>query len=137
MTEPTCERCHHPASWHRHDDTSGVDDCLPGTLDAQRGTKPLAKFRCLGYDCERPGYPSGTPETRCGCLDFVREEPSRPQEPRSTLTNIRALVKEARKTHTVHRGNGPHCTCNEASTEHALALIAHLASHPSGEEKAR
>jgi hypothetical protein len=66
-----CLVCRHPASWHRHDDegclSSHPQPCsLPGTLDAQRG----APFRCLGYDCDAPGFPGGTPETRCGCTDF-------------------------------------------------------------------
>jgi hypothetical protein len=55
-----CARCKHPASWHRHDDA-----------DSHAPTDPDCPFRCLGYDCERPGFPGGTPETRCGCPDFV------------------------------------------------------------------
>jgi hypothetical protein len=74
--EMRCGRCQHPDHWHRHDDEACLSThpqpcALPGTLDAQRGA-PLAPFRCLGYDCERPGLHGGTPETRCGCPDFVR-----------------------------------------------------------------
>lgn len=70
-----CANCGHPADWHRHDDEGCLSKhpqpcSLPGTLDAQQGA-PLAPFRCLGYDCERPGYPAGTPDTRCGCPDYV------------------------------------------------------------------
>ncbi len=70
-----CKRCGHPDHWHRHSD----EDCLSkhpqpcslaGTLDAQQGA-PLAPFRCLGYDCEAPGPVRGTPESRCGCPDFI------------------------------------------------------------------
>lgn len=57
-----CRRCHHPESWHRHDDA-----------DSTPPTDPACQFRCLGYDCELPGYPGGTPESRCGCPDFVNE----------------------------------------------------------------
>lgn len=60
-----CARCRHPQSWHRHDDvacrTTHPQPCHPST----------APFRCLGYDCEMPGFPGGTPETRCGCPTFV------------------------------------------------------------------
>lgn len=73
-TEKVCRRCAHPQSWHRHDDEACLSThpqpcSLPGTLDAQNGA-PLAPFRCLGYDCDLPGFPGGTPETRCGCPDF-------------------------------------------------------------------
>lgn len=72
-----CRRCQHPQGWHRHDDeqclkTHPQPCSLAGTFDAQHGA-PRAPFRCLGYDCERPGFPGGTPETRCGCPDFVHE----------------------------------------------------------------
>lgn len=63
---PPCRRCKHSADWHRHDDvgchTTHPQPCEPNT----------APFRCLGYDCERPGFPAGTPETRCGCLAYVK-----------------------------------------------------------------
>ncbi len=49
-----CQRCKHPDHWHRHDDA-----------------KETQEFRCLGYDCDRPGFAAGTTETRCGCPDFV------------------------------------------------------------------
>jgi hypothetical protein len=55
-----CGRCNHPSSWHRHDDA-----------DPTPPTDPACTFRCLGYDCEAPGFPGGTPETRCGCPDFI------------------------------------------------------------------
>lgn len=53
----TCARCGHPADWHRADDSQ---------------TCPMEewKFRCIGYDCEKPGFVYGTPESRCGCPDF-------------------------------------------------------------------
>lgn len=53
-----CKRCGHPDHWHRHD-------------DANNDPPETAPFRCLGYDCDKPGFPAGTPETRCGCPDFV------------------------------------------------------------------
>lgn len=64
MPDRLCSRCEHPDHWHRHDD----EGCLskhPQPYDA-----PL---RCLGYDCEREGFRAGTPETRCGCPDFVED----------------------------------------------------------------
>lgn len=61
-----CDRCEHPASWHRVDDADG--GVLPGTLDAQEG-RPLAKFRCIGYDCMEGG--SRPPKHRCTCPDYV------------------------------------------------------------------
>ncbi len=61
---PRCQRCHHPQSWHSHDDqaclTRHPQPCVPDT----------ALFRCLGYDCFKEGFAAGTPETRCGCPDF-------------------------------------------------------------------
>ena len=65
--EEKCRRCQHPADWHRHDDEA----C--SSKHPQPCHPEIAPFRCLGYDCEAPGYPSGTPETRCGCPDFVKE----------------------------------------------------------------
>jgi hypothetical protein len=53
-----CSRCKHPDHWHRHDDANNYP---PET----------APFRCLGYDCDKPGFACGTPQTRCGCPDFV------------------------------------------------------------------
>lgn len=50
--------CGHPADWHRHDD---ADDTPP--------TDPDCPFRCLGYDVERDGYPSGG--RACDCPDFL------------------------------------------------------------------
>lgn len=75
--ERSCQRCGHPDHWHRHDDehclsTHSQPCSLPGTAAAQHGA-PLAPFRCLGYDCEMPGFSRGTPATRCGCPDFEAE----------------------------------------------------------------
>lgn len=61
-----CQRCGHPADWHRHDDekcSTHPQPCSPET----------APFRCLGYDCMALGFPAGTPESRCGCPDYVKE----------------------------------------------------------------
>jgi len=68
-TSPTvielCARCGHPSDWHRHDD----HHCLSGhSQPCSPGTAP---FRCIGYDCMKDGEHGGTPETRCGCPDFV------------------------------------------------------------------
>lgn len=56
--ERRCKRCGHPDHWHRVDDSQDAD-------------MPDWKFRCLGWDCEGPGFAAGTPESRCGCPDFV------------------------------------------------------------------
>lgn len=70
-----CQRCKHPAEWHQHDDVAcsskHTQPCEPAT----------APFRCLGYDCDGPGFPGGTPETRCGCPDYMAL-PEPPQEPK-------------------------------------------------------
>jgi hypothetical protein len=66
MTKQLCKRCQHPADWHRHAD----EQCL--SSHPQPCTPDIAPFRCLGYDCENSGYPAGTPETRCGCMDFEK-----------------------------------------------------------------
>ena len=63
-----CKRCGHPQAWHSHDDTA----CL--SKHAQPCHPETAPFRCLGYDCMAPGFPAGTPETRCGCADFVEAQ---------------------------------------------------------------
>lgn len=60
-----CKRCRHPREWHTHDD----QDCP--SKHAQPCYPESAPFRCLGYDCWAAGFPGGTPETRCGCPDFV------------------------------------------------------------------
>lgn len=65
--EALCARCKHPDHWHRHDDEA----CL--MKHDQPCSPEIAPFRCLGYDCERPGFAAGTPESRCGCPVFVRE----------------------------------------------------------------
>lgn len=60
-----CKRCGHPQSWHSHDDvacsSTHPQPCYPET----------APFRCLGYDCMAEGFAKGTPDTRCGCPDFL------------------------------------------------------------------
>jgi hypothetical protein len=81
VSSKSCKRCGHPGHWHSHDDekclSTHPQPCsLPGTLDAQRGA-PLAPFRCLGYDCMGEGFPAGTPESRCGCPDFIEETEGR------------------------------------------------------------
>lgn len=55
-----CKRCSHPRDWHRLDDTKNIPP-----------TSPDAQFRCIGYDCERPGSPPHV--NRCKCPDFVSE----------------------------------------------------------------
>lgn len=61
----TCANCGHPPHWHSHDDVACLSTheqpCYPET----------APFRCLGYDVDGPGYPAGTPDSRCGCADFI------------------------------------------------------------------
>lgn len=59
VTYCPCERCGHPPSWHRLDDSLniGPDD-------------PEAKFRCIGYDCEVSGP---VVVDGCDCPDFVGE----------------------------------------------------------------
>jgi hypothetical protein len=69
LTGETCQRCGHPPHWHRHDDEA----CL--TRHPQPCEPLSAPFRCLGYDCDKPGFPAGTPESRCGCPDFVEARP--------------------------------------------------------------
>lgn len=71
-----CKRCGHPQDWHRHDDEKCLlahpQPCAPeGCSSAQHPTHD-APYRCIGYDCEGPGFVGGTPETRCGCPDFAR-----------------------------------------------------------------
>ena len=63
-----CDRCEHPRSWHRLDDAQG--GALAGTKEAQEGA-PLAKFRCIGYDCEVGG---SIPKRGCDCPDYVVPE---------------------------------------------------------------
>ena len=67
MSEKLCRRCGHPQHWHTHDD----HDCL--SKHFQPCYPEGAPFRCLGYDVWKPGFAAGTPETRCGCPDFVEE----------------------------------------------------------------
>jgi hypothetical protein len=71
-----CARCKHPADWHRHDDEACLSKhpqpCAPAGCSSLQHPTHDAPFRCLGYDCMGDGpYPGGTPETRCGCADFV------------------------------------------------------------------
>jgi hypothetical protein len=63
----SCKRCGHPQHWHTHDDTG----CLSNHF--QPCYPEGAPFRCIGYDAWKSGYPLGTPETRCGCPDYVAE----------------------------------------------------------------
>jgi hypothetical protein len=70
--EQICRRCTHPQSWHRHDDEARLSKHPQPCAPAGCGPIHLAPFRCLGYDCERAGFPGGTPETRCGCPNFER-----------------------------------------------------------------
>lgn len=72
-----CKRCGHPQDWHRHDDEGCLSKhpqpCAPkGCSTPERPTHD-APYRCHGYDCDGPGFPCGTPETRCGCPDFILE----------------------------------------------------------------
>jgi hypothetical protein len=57
-----CARCNHPQDWHRLDDSKNVSP-----------TDPKAEFRCIGYDCEKPGLPPPA-LLICTCPDFVREQ---------------------------------------------------------------
>lgn len=66
-----CKRCGHPDHWHTHDDL----DCL--SKHPQPCSPDTAPFRCLGYDCMGEGFPAGTPESRCGCQDFIEETEGR------------------------------------------------------------
>ena len=51
---PACQRCGHPADWHRLDDSLNLDP-----------TDPETPFRCIGYDCMAPGKPSEGCTSRC------------------------------------------------------------------------
>lgn len=50
-----CANCEHPRDWHRLDDSTNVSP-----------TDPAVEFRCIGYDCEKPGQ-SRTDGFRDGC----------------------------------------------------------------------
>jgi hypothetical protein len=63
-----CRRCKHPQEWHTHDD----HECL--SKHSQPCIPETAPFRCLGYDCMKAGFAAGTPETRCGCPNYVAPE---------------------------------------------------------------
>lgn len=55
-----CTRCGHPADWHRADDAQNIP-----------ATSPHLTFRCIGYDCEKPGpVPKGG--HACDCPDYER-----------------------------------------------------------------
>lgn len=54
---PPCDRCGHPADWHRHDEA-----------DAHDITDPACPFRCIGYDCEATGPPPAA--DACDCPDY-------------------------------------------------------------------
>lgn len=51
---PPCDRCGHPADWHRLDDSLNLDP-----------TDPATPFRCIGYDCMAPGKPLEGCTSRC------------------------------------------------------------------------
>lgn len=56
---PDCDRCTHPADWHRHDDA-----------DTHDPTDPACPFRYIGYDCTVDGTvpPGGR---ACGCPNYT------------------------------------------------------------------
>ncbi len=54
----TCQWCGHPADWHRLDSATNVSP-----------NDPAAKFRCLGYDCEKAG-PVPKSGRACDCPDY-------------------------------------------------------------------
>lgn len=78
----TCKRCGHPSDWHRHDDeaclTLHPQPCAPAGCSSATHPTHDAPYRCLGYDCMKDGFAAGTPETRCGCEDFVPDRPHGP-----------------------------------------------------------
>lgn len=61
IDRPLCARCGHPADWHRLDDSRNVPP-----------TDPNAMFRCIGYDCTRPGPPKALCDV--GCPDYTRSD---------------------------------------------------------------
>ena len=64
MSQDLCQRCAHPADWHRH------DDALCPSCHHQPCSPDTAPYRCLGYDCMRPGHPK---DYECLCHDFLEE----------------------------------------------------------------
>lgn len=63
-----CARCGHSPDWHRLDDSTNVSP-----------VDPAAEFRCLGYDCEKPGpVPPGG--RACDCPDY--------ENPANALTKL-------------------------------------------------
>jgi hypothetical protein len=79
VTTLLCARCKHPQEWHTHSDEGCLSTHPQPCAPAGCGPEPIhpAPFRCLGYDCMGEGFPGGTPESRCGCPDFV--EPNHEQ----------------------------------------------------------
>jgi hypothetical protein len=74
MTEKKlCKRCKHPQEWHSHDDEACLSTHPQPCAPAGCGPGPMheAPYRCLGTDIWKPGFAAGTPETRCGCPDYV------------------------------------------------------------------
>ncbi|HMG43952.1 MAG TPA: hypothetical protein VK611_21645 [Acidimicrobiales bacterium] len=65
-----CQRCEHPADWHRHDDTSHPNEGGHNSHGENVGEGAECPYRCLGYDCtaDGPVPPSGR---ACGCPDMV------------------------------------------------------------------
>lgn len=67
-----CARCKHPDHWHRHDDEACLSThpqpCAPPGCGPAMHPSP---FRCLGYDVDSAGFRAGTPDSRCGCPNFV------------------------------------------------------------------
>jgi hypothetical protein len=74
-----CKRCGHPDSWHSHDDEACLSKhpqpCAPAGCSTPAYPTHDAPFRCLGTDIWKPGFAAGTPESRCGCPDFVEVQP--------------------------------------------------------------
>ncbi len=72
-----CARCKHPQDWHSHDDEACLSKhpqpCAPAGCSSLQHQTHDAPFRCLGYDCMGDRPYGGTPETRCGCPDFLAE----------------------------------------------------------------
>ena len=73
MAEAWEERNRRDRERHRHDDEACLSKHPQPCAPAGCGPGPIhpAPFRCIGYDCERPGFVGGTPESRCGCPDFM------------------------------------------------------------------
>ena len=66
-----CQRCEHPADWHRHDDTSAPYVNGHNSHGGILGEDAECPYRCIGYDCTTPGPP---PRWPCLCPDFIWKE---------------------------------------------------------------